>query len=93
MQIELDANATNEIRELAAMRQQTPEQTAEEMIAHAMHRARRYAFYLKNAGKVSPERGLEILWSMGKGVPPDPGDEIPEDLKEWVEARRAARRP
>ncbi len=78
MQIELDANATSEIRELAAMMHQTPEETVEEMIALAMHRARRYAFYLKNAGAVSPERGLEILRSMGKGMPPDPGDELPE---------------
>jgi predicted transcriptional regulator len=80
MQIELDANATNEIRELAAMMHRTPEETAEEMIAHAMHRARRYAFYLKKAGTVSPERGIEILRSMGKGMPPDPGDELPEEF-------------
>jgi hypothetical protein len=81
MQIELDVNATSEIRELAAILHKTPEQTAEEMVAYAMHRARRYAFYLKNAHTVTPEQGLEILRGMGKGTPPDPGDELPDDLK------------
>jgi len=48
---------------------------------------------LRRAGDASVEEALEILRGMGKGNPPDPGDEIPEDLKEWVESRRAARRP
>jgi hypothetical protein len=89
MQIELDANSTNDIRELAAILHKTPEQTAEEMVAYAMHRARRYSFYLKNVHTVPfylknvhtvpSEQGLEILRGWAK-VPPDLGDELPQDL-------------
>ncbi len=88
MQIELDVDSTNDIRELAAILHKTPEQTADEMVAYAMHRARRFAFYLKNAGTVSPERGLEVLRGMGVGNAPDPGDELPDDLKYLLDERR-----
>jgi len=93
MQLELDANVSDEIRQLASALHKTPEEALREALSNGMHVLRRYAFYAERRGTVSAERGLEILSRAGKGNPPDPGDEIPDDLKEWVEARRAARRP
>jgi predicted transcriptional regulator len=88
MQLELDANVTDEIRQLASVLHKTPEEALEEAVSNGIHMLRRYAFYAQNRGTVSAERGLEILRSAGKDTPPDPGDEIPEDLKDWVEAQR-----
>jgi len=87
MQIELDANAADEIRDIAAVLHKTPEETAEQMVSNGLHMLRRYAFYIRNAGTVTPQEGLEILSRAGKGNPPDPGDEIPDDLKVLLEQR------
>ncbi len=77
MQIQLDADSAEEIRELAAVLQRTPEETAEEIVANGIHMLRRYASYVKNAHTVSPEQGSEILRRAGN-EPPLPGDELPE---------------
>ncbi len=88
VQLELDEDAANEVRELAEILHKTPQQIASEIFAEGMHRRRREAFYRKHAGTVSAEEGLAILRSMGKGVPPDPGDELPDDLKYLLDDRR-----
>jgi hypothetical protein len=75
MQVELNAD---EIRELASILQKTPEETAENVVANGMHMLRRYAFYIKNPGQVTPEEGIAILKMAGRGNSPDSGDELPE---------------
>jgi NAD(P)H-nitrite reductase large subunit len=81
MNIEVDGQAAEEIRELAALLKKTPEETAGEILANGMHMFRRYAFYKHRSETADGTRGLEILKRAGVGNPPDPGDELPEDLK------------
>jgi len=88
MQIELDATATDEIRKLASALHKTPEEAFEDVLANGIHTMQRFAFYTKNRGTVSAERGLEILRKAGVGNPPDPGDELPDDLKYLLDERR-----
>jgi hypothetical protein len=81
MHIDVDEQAAEEIRELAALLDKTPEETAEEILANGMHILRRYAFYKKRSETADGTKGLEILKRAGVGNPPDPGDELPEDLQ------------
>jgi hypothetical protein len=54
-----------------------------------MYMLQRYAAMKERAKTVDVKKVIEMLKEVGKDNPPDPGDEIPEDLKEWVEAQRS----
>jgi hypothetical protein len=81
MQIEVHEEAAEQIRELAATLQKTPEETAEEVVTNGLHMLRRYAALLKRSEAIDIAEGRAILKRAGRGNPPDPGDELPEDLR------------
>ena len=81
MQIALDEEEAEQVRELAIDLEQTPEKVAEEAMANGMLMLRRYAYLKKRSKNADIGRALEILNRAGKDNPPDPGDELPEDLQ------------
>jgi predicted transcriptional regulator len=88
-QIELSPEVSEEIRHLAEVLHQTPQDVASQVLMNGLHALRRYAFYEQNAGKVLAEDGLAILRKAGRNNPPDPGDELPDDLKYLLSEGRA----
>ena len=78
MQIELAPENLRAIHDIAEALHKSPEETAAEVLANGIHTLKRQMFYADNIGRVTAEQGLEILRRYGKGVPPDPGDELPE---------------
>ena len=82
MQIELDEREANELRELAGTLQQAPEKVAREIVENGMHMMRRWAYLKKRSENVDVDAVIEMLRSSKKsGDPPQPGDELPEDLR------------
>jgi hypothetical protein len=81
MQIQLDEQVTQQIRELSVELHQTDEEVAEQVVKNGVHALRRQAFYERNVGSANVERAIEILRSAGGNNPPMPGDELPDDLK------------
>jgi len=88
MHIEVDEEAAEEIRELAATLQKTPEETMEEVVANGLHMLRRYAFLLKKSKTADIGDALAIL-NRGGNEPPVPGDELPEGYIPFEQRRRA----
>ncbi len=91
--LQLSESASQKVSDYAAQVGRDPNQMAEEILLGGLATLRRLRYYEPKPEKVDVSKALEILSRAGKDNPPDPGDEIPDDLKEWVEARRAARRP
>ncbi len=91
--LQLSESASQKVSDYAAQVGRDPNQMAEEILLGGLATLRRLRYYEPRPEKVDVSKALEILSRAGKNNPPDPGDEIPDDLKEWVEARRAARRP
>ena len=89
IQIELDEQSTQEVRDIAETLQQSPEQVAKEVVLNGMHALRRYADLKRRSETVNVGEVIEMLRSSKSDNPPDPGDEIPEDLREWVDERRS----
>ena len=77
MQIEVDEEAAEQIRELAAALQMTPKETAEQVVLNGLYMLRRYAFLMRKSGTAGSEEALAIL-NRGGNEPPIPGDELPE---------------
>ncbi len=91
--LQLSESASQKVSDFAAQVGRDPNQMAEEILLGGLATLRRLRYYEPRPEKVDVSKALEILSRAGKENQPDPGDEIPDDLKEWVEARRAARRP
>ena len=83
LQIEVDEQVIEEIRELAVSLHWTSEQVTDELVANGLLMMRRFVFLTKQA-KATPdlvERAVAVLRRASKDNPPDPGDELPEDLR------------
>jgi hypothetical protein len=96
LHIEIQPNTLAAVQTMAAERHLEFNAVMDELLQRGLSSLREEQFFeerMRRAGNVSHEQVLEILSRAGRDNPPDPGDEIPEDLKDWVEARRAARRP
>jgi hypothetical protein len=89
MHIDFSEVEAENIRRVASSLDQSPEATAQEAHTYGMYMLQRYAAMKERAKTVDVEKVIEMLKEVGKDNPPDPGDEIPEDLKEWVEAQRS----
>ena len=81
MHIDINEDAAEEIQRLATALEWTPEQTEKEIVTNGIHMLRRYAFLMKSSKSVDVAEAIEILNRAGAGNPPDPGDELPEDLQ------------
>jgi hypothetical protein len=87
--LQLSESASQILSEYAATVGLDPNEMAEEILLGGLATLRRLRYYEPTPENVDVSDALEILRHAGKNNPPDPGDEIPEDLKEWVEARRS----
>jgi hypothetical protein len=72
---------SEQIRRVATSLEQTPEDIALEAHTYGMYMLQRYAALRKRAEKADVAKAIEILRRAGKNNPPDPGDELPEDLR------------
>ena len=88
MHIEVDEEAAEQIRELAATLKKTPEETVEEVVTNGLHMLRRYASLLKKSETANIDEALAIL-NRGGNEPPVPGDELPEGYVPFEQRRRA----
>ena len=89
MTIEFDEHATEELRELATALHRTPESLAQEAILSGIQMVRRYATLKRGAESVDVEKVISMLRTKRNDNAPDPGDELPEDLKYLLDERRA----
>ena len=81
MHIDFTESEAEKIRQVATSLDQSPEDTAQEALTYGMYMLQRYAALKKRAEKVDISKTIEMLRNVGKDNPPDPGDELPEDLK------------
>jgi hypothetical protein len=81
MHIDFNEAAAEKIRRVATSLDQSPEDTAQEALTYGMYMLQRYAALKKRADKVDVAKTIEMLRSVGRDNAPDPGDELPEDLK------------
>lgn len=88
-QIPLRSEQAETISRLAEMLHETPEEVAEQIIANGIRMTRWQALWTSGQPLTTPEEGLRILELAGKGNPPDPGDELPEDLQYLLSEDRA----
>jgi hypothetical protein len=79
--LELDASLLAKLETFAAKREVAPEAVASEAIAEGLAAMEERLFWEERRKGADIARGLEILRNAGKGNPPDPGDELPEDLQ------------
>lgn len=88
MHLELDEHYSQQIHDLAVTLHRTPESVADEVLAGGMHMLQRYAYLKKRSENANIERAIEFLNRPGNNNPPDPGDELPDDLKYLLDERR-----
>ncbi len=81
MQVQLNEQTTQVVQELASELHRTPEDVAEQIVTNGIHMMRRYAYLKKRSETVDVEQVIQMLRSQRNDNPPDPGDELPEDLK------------
>jgi len=86
-QIEIGSMAAEQIRELAVALNRTPEQMADEVVSNGLHAMRRFAYLKKLSETVDVEKVRLSLRDVGRDNPPDPGDELPDDLKYLLDRR------
>ncbi|HEY5331888.1 MAG TPA: hypothetical protein VIJ79_18555 [Acidobacteriaceae bacterium] len=79
--------AAEQIRELAVALNRTPEQMADEVVSNGLHAMRRFAYLKKLSETVDVEKVRLSLRDVGRDNPPDPGDELPDDLKYLLDRR------
>jgi hypothetical protein len=81
--------ADEHIREYAAEAGYDPQSVLEEAVITGISAMRRFYRLKQAATEESVKESLEILGRAGQDNPPDPGDELPEDLKYLLDERRA----
>ena len=79
--VRLDEQEAQEVRTLAQTLHQSPEEVTREIISNGMHMVRRWAYLKSRAETVNVDEVIAMLRSKRNDNPPDPGDELPEDLK------------
>jgi hypothetical protein len=79
--LQLSEAAYREVQSYATEVGRDPEQMAEEVMLAGLHTLRRLHYFESKPKNVDVSDALEILSRAGKGNPPDPWDELPEDLK------------
>jgi len=87
MNLELDQKYIEQINEVAAALRRTPESVAQEVLAGGMHMVQRYAYLKAQSESADIGKAIEFLRSPRNNNPPDPGDELPEDLKYLIDAQ------
>jgi hypothetical protein len=81
MQVQLNEQTTQVVQELASELHRTPEDVAEQIVTSGIDMMRRYAYLKKRSETVDVEQVIQMLRAKRNDNPPDPGDELPEDLK------------
>ena len=81
MHIELGEDASQRIRDLADHLHQTPEAVANEVVANGTIMLQRYAYLKTRSEDADVAEALAFLSRPDNTNPPDPGDELPDDLK------------
>ena len=83
----LSTYADEHVREFAAEAGGDAQAVLEEAIITGIAVMRRFHRSKQSATRVDVSAALEILSRAGKGNPPDPGDELPDDLKVLLDER------
>ena len=81
LHIDFDEVATRKIRKLAGRLERTPEDMAQEAMTYGMYMLQRYARLRERSNTADVAKAIAILRKAGRDNPPDPGDELPEDLQ------------
>jgi hypothetical protein len=87
--LQLSESASQAVSDYAAQVGQDANQMAEELVLAGLGTLRRLRYYEAKSKPVDVSDALEILSRAGRDNPPDPGDELPDDLKDLLEKRRA----
>jgi len=81
LQIEIEPQTLAEVQAMAAERHLEFNVVIDDVLQRGLYSLREEQFFeqrMRRAECVSEEEVQEILGRMGKGNPPDPGDELPE---------------
>ena len=70
-----------ELEGFAVQRSADPEALVDEVLLEGIAAIRERLFWEERRKGVDVQKGIDAFNRMGKNNPPDPGDELPEDLK------------
>jgi hypothetical protein len=86
--LQLSESASQAVSDYAAQVGKDASQMAEEILLAGLSTLRRLRYYDEKPQQIDVSDALEILSRAGVGNAPDPGDELPDDLKYLLDERR-----